>query len=380
MPDSVGVNTVTVRAVDAPRDMKTFIRLPWKLYREDPLWVAPLLMDQKNLFDTSKNPFFRHARARHFLAWRDGRPVGRISAIVNDNYNRFQGEKTGFFGFFESINDPRVSRALFGEAEQWLREQGMERMRGPTNPDTNNTLGLLVDSFDQSAVVYMPYNPSYYPALVEEAGLRKVKDLYAYYMAENATPISDKIRRVSEMVRKRHNIAVRSVRMDRVDEEIELIKVIYNDAWTRNWGFVPWTDEEIEHLGHELKPVAVADLVLLAFVGDEPAGFSLSLPDFNQALKHVRSGRLFPFGLLKLLYYSRKIDLLRVLAMGVRKKFQGLGIDAIFYYETYARGTARGYRHGEFSWILEDNLPMRLAMEKWGARIYKTYRMYDKEL
>ncbi len=374
MPD-----TVDVRAVETPRDLQTFILLPWQLYRDDPLWVPQLRMDQRNLLNPRKNPFFDHARARHFLAWRDGKAVGRISAIINDLYNQFQGEKTGFFGFFESPDDPRVSRALFAEAERWLHEQKMDRMRGPTNPDTNNTIGLLVDAFDKSPVVYMPYNPAFYPGLVEDAGLRKAKDLYAYYMDENATRISDKIRRVSEMVRKRHNITIRSARLNRIEEEIELIKLIYNDAWTRNWGFVPWTDAELEHLGKELKPVAVADLVMLAFVGDEPAGFSLSLPDFNQALLHNRGGRMFPFGLLKILWYARRINLLRVLAMGVRHRYRHMGIDAIFYYETYSRGTSRGYHHGEFSWILEDNEPMRLVLEKWGARIYKTYRMFDKE-
>ena len=372
-------DTVDVRAVENPRDLQTFILLPWKLYRHDPNWVPQLRMDQRNLLDPAKNPFFEHARARHWLAWRDGEVVGRISAIVNENYNQFQGEKTGFFGFFESVEDPLVSRALFAEAERWLREQGMELMRGPTNPDTNNTLGLLVDAFDRPPAVYMPYNPPFYPGLVEDAGLSKAKDLYAYYMAD-ITPISDKIRRVSELVRKRHNVTIRSARLKHIDEEIELVKVIYNDAWTRNWGFVPWTDSELEHLGRELKPVAVADLVLLAFVDGEPAGFSLALPDFNQALKHNRSGRLLPFGLLKILWHSRHINLLRVLAMGVRHKYRHLGIDAIFYYETYSRGTRLGYHQGEFSWILEDNEPMRLVLEKWGAHVYKTYRLFDKEI
>jgi GNAT superfamily N-acetyltransferase len=378
MPDAVTVRSVTVRPVETARDFRTFILLPWKIYRGNPAWVPPLIMDQKNILSPLKNPFFYHGQVQNYLAWRDGEPVGRISAIVNDRYNEFQQEKTGFFGFFESVNDRKVSDALLSAAEGWVRERGMERLRGPTNPSTNDTLGLLVDAFDLPPLILMPYNPPYYPELVEGYGLQKAKDLYAYYMHEDVTPISDKVRRVSELVRKRHNLTIRPFRLNRLAEEIELVRQIYNDAWTRNWGFVPWTDEELEHLGKELKPVAVPDLALFAYMGDEPVGFSLALPDFNQALRHA-NGRLLPFGLLKILWYSRKIDMIRVAIMGVRRKYQNLGIDAVFYYETYTRGTARGYRRGEFSWILEDNLPIRLAMEKWGARIYKTYRLYDKE-
>jgi GNAT superfamily N-acetyltransferase len=267
---------------------------------------------------------------------------------------------------------------LVKAAGSWLKERGMERVLGPANPSTNDTLGLLVDSFDQPPVLHMPYNPAYYPGLLQQAGLEKAKDLYAYYM-EHTTPLADKVKRVADIIRKRNNITVRAVDMKRLMEEIDLIKVIYNDAWTPNWGFVPWTDEELEHLAQELKRAVIPELVLFAFVDGEPAGFSLSLPDLNQALIHT-NGRLLPFGLLKILWHSRHIDLLRVLAMGVRRKYQKLGIDAVFYYETYTRGTARGFHKGEFSWILEDNLGIRNTMENLGARIYKTYRMYEKVL
>jgi GNAT superfamily N-acetyltransferase len=360
-------------------DLRKFILYPWKLYRGSPNWVAPLVSDQKLLLDPRKNPFFEHSELQHFLAWRGREIVGRISAIVDRNYVEFQQEKVGLFGFFECIDDEPTAKALFGTVEGWLRERGMESMLGPTNPSTNDTVGLLTDAFDQPPVLHMPYTFPYYLRLCEASGLTKARDLYAYYM-ENKVPISDKIRRVAELVRKRRKVTIRPLNMKKLfNEEIELIKTVYNDAWTRNWGFVPWTEAELEHTAKDLKKAVVPDMVLLAFVDGEIAGFSLALPDLNLALRHIR-GRLFPFGLFKVLWHARKIDIVRVLALGVRKKFQGLGLDALFYYETYVRGKKNGFNRGEFSWILEDNLPMRNALENWGARIYKTYRMYDKKL
>jgi GNAT superfamily N-acetyltransferase len=371
--------TTEIRPVTSAKDLRRFILYPWKLYRGHPYWVAPLVSDQKLLLDPRKNPFFEHSELQHFLAWRGREIVGRISAIVDRNYVEFQQEKVGLFGFFECIDDQATARALFATAEGWLRERGMESMLGPTNPSTNDTVGLLTDAFDQPPVLHMPYTFPYYLQLCEASGLTKARDLYAYYM-ENKVPISDKIQRVAELVRKRRKVTIRPLNMKKLfNEEIELIKTVYNDAWTRNWGFVPWTEAELEHTAKDLKKAVVPDMVLLAFVDGEIAGFSLALPDLNLALRHIR-GRLFPFGLFKVLWYARKIDIVRVLALGVRKKFQGLGLDALFYYETYVRGKKNGFNRGEFSWILEDNLPMRNALENWGARIYKTYRMYDKKL
>lgn len=373
MPDSLEIMPVASK-----KEFDAFIKLPWKIYRGDPNWVPPLLMEQRGVLDTGKNPFFMHSEIQHYLARRGKELVGRISAIIDHNYNDFQKEETGFFGFFESINDREVSWALLSTAEKWIRDQGMNRMLGPTNPSTNNVVGLLIDAFDKPPVIQMPYNPAYYVELLEDYGVTKAHDLYAYYMGD-ITPISDKIKRVVELVYKRKNVTVRSINFKKLEEDIHLVKIVYNDAWERNWGFVPWTDEEIEHTGKDLKRGAIEDLVLLAFVDGEIAGFSAALPDLNQALKRI-NGRLFPFGLIKLLWYSRKIDMLRVLALGVRKKFQNLGVDAIFYYETYTRGTKHGFNRGEFSWLLENNHPMRNALENWGARIYKTYRLYTKNL
>lgn len=368
---------VEIVPVSSNNDLNQFIKFPWKIYRGNSNWVPPLIMDQKSLLDPEKNPFFKHSELQHYLAFQGRQLAGRISAIIDHNYNEFQKEKTGFFGFYESIDDKEIASALFAAAEKWLKDRGLERMLGPTNPSTNDTLSLLVDAFDRPPVVHMPYNPPCYLRLFDECGLRKARDMYAYYM-EDITPISDKIQRVAELVRKRSNITIRPIRLNKLPEEIPHIKAVYNDAWTTNWAFVPWTDEELDYVAQDLKRAAIAELVLLAFVDSEIAGFSLALPDLNQALRRI-NGRLLPFGIIKLLWYSRKIDLLRVLAMGVRKKFQNLGIDALFYYETYTRGTRLGFKRGEFSWILEDNLPMRNTLEHWGARVYKTYRLYVKD-
>jgi hypothetical protein len=334
-------------------------------------------MDQKVLLSADKNPFFEHASANYFLAYRDGEIVGRIAAIYDELYIDFQDENIGFFGFYESINDQQVADALFAAAQQWLAEKNVDEMHGPTNPGTNDVMGTLIDSFDQPAMVMMPYNPSYYPELFENAGLGKAKDLLAYWLDENGMNIG-RLDRMVELLKKRYNLTLRPIRLKDLDTEIDLIRDIYNDAWEKNWHFVPWTDSEINHLGKELKPIADPELVMFAYKDDEPVGFSLSLPDVYQALIHVRSGRLFPFGLLKLLYYQRRISQVRVLAMGIRHKYRNLGVDALFYHRTFRYAETKGMQRGECSWILEDNHAMKAAMERMGGYVYKHYRVYQK--
>ena len=374
--DCAMTDNILVRPVTCRKELKSFINFPWVIYHRDRNWVPPLISDQKTLLDPEKNPFFQHSEVQHYLAYRGSEIVGRISALVNHNYNEFQGEKTGFFGFYESVNDVNVAQALFAAAENWLRDKKMERMRGPMNPSTNDTCGLLIDAFNRPPVLMMTYNPPYYVELFKKVGLEKVRDLFAYYM-DTSVPISEKVKRVADAIRKRHNITIRSVNVKNFFEELQRVKEVYNDAWSRNWGFVPMTDAEFDHLAKELKPLLVPELAIFALIEDEPVGFSLSLPDFNKALIKI-NGRLFPFGFAKLLWYSRKIDMLRVVIMGVKKKYQKLGIDAVFYYETYVRGVQQGYTRGEFSWILDNNYPMRHSLENMGATIYKTYRVYDK--
>jgi len=370
-------HSVTVRPVQSKKDLMTFIKFPWKIYKNDPNWVPPLIMNEKNLLDKNKNPFFEHSECEYLLAYKNDKVVGRIASLVNHNHNEFHEEKTGFFGFFESINDEIVAKSLFESAENWIREQKMDRMRGPMNPSTNDTIGLLIDGFQSPPVLMMTYNPTYYIDLFEKVSLEKSKDVFAYYI-DTTVPISDKIKRVAEIIKKRYKLTIRNVNMKKLREELELLKGIYNNAWSKNWGFVPMTEAEFDHLAKELKQIVNPELAIFAYIDGEPAGFSLALPDINQALLKI-NGRLFPTGLFKLLWLSRKIDMLRVIIMGMKKKYRNMGIDAVFYYETYTRGVKSGFTQGEFSWILEDNYPMRNVIENWGAKIYKTYRVYGKE-
>lgn len=370
---------VTIKPVQGKKDLKTFIKLPWKIYAGDPYWVPPLIMDMKNILDKEKNPFWKHSEGEYFIAWRDGQPVGRIAAIINDNHNSFHEEKVVFFGFFESINDENVAHSLLATVEKWGKEKGMTILRGPMNPSTNDSCGFLLEGFNSPPVVMMTYNPRYYLDLMESYGLKKAKDLLAYFM-DSSVPIPEKVKHIAELIRKRNNIRIRSANLKKWEQELRLVKQIYNDAWSKNWGFVPFTDEEIDHIAHELKPIIVPELAIVAEIDGEPAGFSLSIPDYNQALIHVKDGRLFPTGLAKLLWYKRKIDMIRVIIMGVRHKYRNLGIDAVFYYETYTRGINMGYYKGEFSWILEDNAPMNHTLEKLGSWVYKKYRIYEKAI
>jgi hypothetical protein len=359
--------------------MRQFIRFPWTIYRDDPVWVPPLLSEMKKLLNRERHPFFSHSSAEFFLARRDGKPVGRIAAILNNNHNTFHNERTAFFGFFESVNDREVGSALLNRAAEWARERGMSRLRGPMNYSTNETVGLLVQGFESCPSIMMTHNPAYYSDLIESAGFEKDMDLFAWYLLTEKG-LNPKIIRVGERVLKDEGIRVRSVNMKKFWDDVGIIKTIYNDAWSNNWGFVPMTDLEFEHLAKDLKTILDPRIVLIAERNGEPVAFSLALPDFNQALKKM-NGRLFPFGLPMLIYQSRRISRVRVLALGILKKVQNWnGLGAALYYESFKRGVEAGYRSCEFSWTLETNELINRSMRLFGAHIYKRYRIYQKAI
>lgn len=373
------MSSTTVKPVSSKRELKQFIRLPWKIYSNDKNWVPPLIMDMKTILSRQKNPFFLHSEAEYFLVCRNGEPVGRVAAILNRNHNKYHHEKTAFFGFFECIDDLDVARALMEKAEEWARGQGQNVLRGPTNPTMNDTCGMLISGFDSPPVIMMTYNPPYYSTLLETLGYGKAQDLLAFYML-SAKKLGDRVIRIAEIARKRSHVHVRNINMKKYWDEVRLVKEIYNDAWSLNWGFVPMTDEEFIHLAKELKPVIEPELVFIAEIDGEPAAFALTLPDYNEVLIKI-NGRLFPFGLLKLLYYSRRIVNVRILTLGVKKKFAvNKGIAPLLYKMTYDAGGAWGCKGGEFSWILESNKPMVSAAKIMGAHEYKRYRLYEKEL
>lgn len=377
---------IQIAPVRGPHDLDLFVRLPWKVYRGDAYWVPPLIADVKKLLDRGHHPFHEHADVEYFLARRRGaragaepagEVVGRIAAIVNHAHNRFHEERTGFFGFFETVDDDAVAALLLQAAADWLRERGMERMRGPANFSSNEEFGLLVDGFDSSPMVMMPYNPERYIGHLERNGFLKAKDLVAYYMTDESIP--DRLLKMLERVQTRNRVRVRTLEKKRFAQEVELIRDIYNKAWERNWGFVPMTDAEIDHMAKELKPVLDPDLIAFAEKDGATIGFALALPDLNQALKKA-NGRLWPLGLPRMILEMKRIRRIRVLTLGVLAEYRGMGADVLLYSHLYRRGTAKGYHAGEFSWILEDNEPMRRALDQMGAAVYKTYRVYEREL
>ena len=368
---------VTIRPVRSKADERRFIDFIYTHYHDSEHWVPPLRMERRKLIDTRKNPFYRHAERELFLAERAGRVVGRIGAIVNHNHNRHHSDRVGFFGFFESIDDQAVAAALFEAARGYLRGRGMDAMRGPANPSVNDEYGLLVEGFDLPPAVMMPYNPPYYARLLEGCGLRKAKDLYAFRGATQTTLDVPKIKRANEIFKKRSGLTYRSLDMKDYPAEIERIKLIYNRAWQGNWGEVPMTDEEFDALAKDLKPVVRPELVIIAETAEGAvAGFGLSLPDINIALKDNRGG-----GLLRGLWYlftrRSRIDLSRILVCGVLPEYRRTGAAGVLFYELAARAHELGYRRGEASWILEDNVMMIRAAEAMQSRKDKTYRIYQ---
>lgn len=380
-PQAAQRGTVEVRPVRSRADRARFIDLQWRIYADDPNWVPPLRMAVRDLLDRNKHPFHQHADTECFLAWRDGEVVGRICAVVNHRANEFHDEKVGTFGLFETIDDDAVAGALLGEAAAWLRARGMRVVRGPMNLSTNDELygpGVLIDGFDTPPVIMMAHTPRYYRGLLERAGYEKARDLIAYWMDAPEPP--PRLRRIYDRLQRSDSVRIRSLDMSRLDEEIAVILDIYNSAWERNWGFVPFTEAEIRHLAKELKPVVTPELCPLVFVNDEPVAFALGLPDFNQVLHRLKDGRLLPFGIVKLLWYRRRIDRIRVLTLGIKPGFRQRGFDGAMIAHIMIEAGKRGRARGECSWILEDNHEMRNGIERSGGAAYKTYRVFEKQL
>jgi GNAT superfamily N-acetyltransferase len=368
---------VDVAPVTGRSDRRAFIELPFRLYRGDPYWVPPLRRDVAHLLSPS-HPFHQHAQVELFLA-RDagGRIVGRIAAVKNDAHLAQHHDGAGFFGFFECQRDPQISAALFDAAARWLTARGLTVMRGPASFSLNEECGLLVRGFDSAPYVMMPHNPPWYEELIEQYGFVKAKDLIAYFHDLESLP--DRVARLGDRLAERHQITIRSLDMKHFADEVGRVRMIYNAAWSANWGNVAMTDAEFADLAKQLKPVVMPDLVLFAAVRGELAGFALALPDLNVALRHM-NGRLLPIGWALGLWYGRKIRTARVLTLGVLPAFRRTGAADLLYLQMVKNCFAHGIHSGESSWILEDNMLMRQAIERIGATAYKTYRLYDKPI
>ena len=354
-----------------------------RVYRGDPNWVPPLRDDVAKVF-SEKNPFFEHAEMDLFVARRDGEDAGRIVAVLDRAHNEFHAEKAAFFGFFESVDDREVAAALFDAVAKWAKERGMEILRGPANPSLNDEAGLLVDAFDKPPVLMMTYNPRYYVDLVEGAGFAKSKDLLAYWFDLGTEPLKHFVR-INERFRKRSaGIVIRKVTKKSLMADLPRIREVYNDAWEKNWGFVPMTPAEMEYMAKRLKPLLDEDFLYLGEVTRpdgtvEPVAFMLCLPDYNTAIQPL-GGRLLPLGWLKFLLNLKKIRTLRVVTLGLKKEYRMRGIQSVMF-EQGLRACLRKCLTGvEVSWMLEDNELVLRSVRLWGGRHYKTYRMYEKSL
>ena len=373
------MSEVKVTTVKTKSDLNNFIKFAWKIYKDNPYWVPPLLMDIKERLDTKKNPFYKHAERELFLAERNGEIVGRIGAIKNDLHNEHANDNVGFFGFFECINDQEVANALFDAAKKWLKEKGFDAMRGPANPSSNDEYGLLLEGFEDQPRLMMAYTHKYYLDLCEGYGFSKVKDLYAYKLETEKVRSSEKLKRVAEIARKRSRLVVREVNLKDFKNELEKVKYVYNAAWAPNWGFVPMTEEEIDVFAKEYKPLVEPQILLMGEIDDKPVGFSLVLRDYNFIFKKL-NGHLFPFGFIKLFTQRKKIPWSRIITLGIVPEYQKRGLDAVFYWEIVNRAYDIGITMGEASWILEDNEMMNRGAAVMNGELYKKYRLYQVDI
>ncbi len=372
-----------VRAARERRDLKRFIDFPYQLHARDPLWVPPLRRDVAALLSRTKNPFFEHAEAEYFIAERGDEVIGRIAAISNRLHNETHDDWVGFFGFFEAIDDQEVADALFTTAGEWCRSRGHDVLRGPASFSVNDECGLLVEGFESPPTLMMPHNPPYYIRLIERAGFAKAKDLWVYQggSEEKYIPVPERLARATELIRQRQGITLRALNMKDFAGEVARIKELYNSAWQKNWGFVPMTEHEIDHLAEQLRPVVIPELVPMAEKDGKLIGFGIALPDLNVVLRSNRSGRLFPV-VLKVLWAlkAKRIRRARILLLGVAPAYQGKGVDAMLYHWIWTRSGEREIYWGEAGWILEDNPAMNAGLEKMTFRVYKTYRLYERRL
>jgi GNAT superfamily N-acetyltransferase len=373
--------SIEVRPVQSGSDLMRFIRLPWRLYRNSPRWVPPLISERKHHLDREKNPFFQHAEAEYFLAWRDGEPVGRITAHVDHRFNEFQKNDWGLWGFFESEDDPEIANALLSTAEAWLRERGRDNMVGPMDFTTNHECGLLVEGFERPPQILENWHHPYYGALIEGYGLTKVMDLYKWELdiadREKMLPIMFEL---ADKVEPKYGVKVRPMRKRNFESEVRAFMEIYNAAWENNWGFVPLTEAELRAYAKELRPILDENWAWIAENEEgQVVGAALSIPDYNQVLAKL-NGRLLPIGWAKALVARRKIDSVRVFALGVKRDWQHTGVAAKFYVEHFNSAGRTPQTWGEMGWILETNKAMNRGMEAMNGRIVKRYRLYEKPL
>ena len=367
---------VDIREITA-KDLNAFIDFPFELYKNDPYWVADLKSETRKLL-REDNPFWKHSTRKLFMAYRGGNPVGRLGAIINRKYNDYHHTNIGFFGFFDAINDEEVALALFKAGEEFLRAQGISTVRGPANPSSNHTYGLLIEGFDKLPAIMMPYNYPYYANLIEKAGFTKAKDLLAYKRSKD-DQFSPRFLKVCERCERKGGITLRRLDLDHLEQEAEIIREIYNKAWAENWGFVPLDKQEMHDMVRELKPIVRSEGTCVLEENGVPAGFYICIPNMNHVLKILRGSVANPVRLLKALWAWRKIKDARLIMLGVLPEFRKRGIDLILIKHIITHGVAV-WDWAELSWVLEDNAGMLRGIEECGCHPYKRYRVYEKNL
>jgi GNAT superfamily N-acetyltransferase len=378
------MGSLTIRPVRTRRELKRFVKLPFRLHRESEQWVPPLVFERMQFLDRKKNPWFEHGEAEYFLAERDGEPVGRITAQVDSRWDEFQGGKDAMFGFFEAAEDPEVVRALFDAAAEWARERGRERLLGPMDFTTNDEIGILIEGFERSPMILEPWHPPSYQRLIEAEGFGKAMDVLMWELRMGELKEGEKfdpsIHEAAEKALHDEGITIRNMRKRDMAGEVRRFMDVYNEAWGDNWGFVPITDAEVEFQAKNLKQVLDEEWTFMAEKDGEVVGAALTLPDINQVLAGM-NGRLLPFGWAKFLLGKRKIDRLRVFALGVKHDYRHTGVAAGLYLEHIKMAALPDKIHwGEMGWILETNKPMNRAMEGMGGKIVKKYRLYERSL
>src|SRR6266571_2504880 len=377
----VTAHPLSVVEVCSRTERDQFIKFPWRIYKNDPAWVPPLIIERKAFLDRQKHPFYKHGDAALFLAKRNGETVGRIMASDDPNYNALHQSNVGCFGLFESIDDVDVAKALFDAAADWSRRRGRTEIIGPIDYSTNYVCGLLIDGFEHPPTLLTAHNPPYYARLIEACGFQKEKDWYAWWFSKYPEPAA-RLRKIAETRARKEKITIRPIDKKKIDEEGQKIRTVYNQAWEKNWGFVPFTEAEAEHMANELKPIIVPGATLIAEIGERPVGFVIGVPDVNVALRKI-NGRLttfgLPIGLIKLLYYLKKTKTGRLIALGVVQEYRRSGIAEMLVLRLMDEAFRRGFT-GELSMTLEDNVMVNRFIESMGAARYKTYRIYSRSV
>ena len=367
-----------IKYVDTKADLKKFINYPYQKYKDDPNWLAPLRIGEFEKFDTQKSPFFQHARINNYIAEENGKVVGRISVIDDDLHNQTHHDNMLFFGFFEA-RDNDIAQQLFNIVEDEAKKLGRGRIRGPVNPSLNDGAGFQLDAYDTDPYIMMPQSPPEYLEYVENAGYSKVKDLYAWRLSAE-TGLSEKLVRLADRVAKRYDFTVRSLNMKDYDKEVARVLDFYNSVWEDNWGQVKYTDEEAKFLAKELKMIVDPKMILFLEMKNELAGLAVGFPDINQVLRKMGNGRLLPFGIFHLLMRKFIIKKIRLPILGLKPEYRNKGLELVLINEFAKAGLKRGYKEAECSWILEDNDGINKGIKAAGAELYKTYRIFQKEL